>query len=115
MGPLQVEAVLAQVSDSQPGHQGEGEAAVDEHLAVWRVGGVVGVEVHLVWVVRDTSEPDVVGVCDRTPQGMANHLARGEVLKEIAGLRHAYSSLKAGIGLGPRAPVPASCRIRAAS
>src|SRR5262249_15525441 len=115
MGPLQVEAVLAQVGDGQPGHQGEGEAAVDEHLAVWRVGGVVSVEVHLVWVVGDAGEPDIVSIGDRTPQGMADHLARGEVFKEIAGLRHAYSSSKAGTGLGPRAPVPASCRMRAAS
>src|SRR6266566_7223933 len=108
MGPLQVEAVLAQVSDAQPGHQGEGEATVDEHLAVWSTGGVVSVEVRLVRVVSDAGEPDIVSVGDRAPQGMADHLARGEVLKEIADLRHAHSSSKAGTGLGPR------CRCRRA-
>src|SRR5205807_5774885 len=76
MGPLQVEAVLAQVGDGQPGHQGEGEATVDEHLAVWSTGGVVSVEVRLVRVVRDAGEPDIVSVGDRAPQGMADHLAR---------------------------------------
>src|SRR5439155_8713849 len=70
--------VLADVLDTQSGHEREGQAAVHEGTTEFGTRGVVGIEVNLVRVAREEREPGIVGLAQRSTRAVTVYVPNRE-------------------------------------
>src|SRR5262249_31523121 len=83
VGPGEVGgAVLAGIRDREPSDESDRQAAVHERFAESGSGCELGIEVNLVRVHRQRREPDVVRLCDGSPDATAKNVADLDVPEE---------------------------------